>query len=93
MEELRKRRGATTCIGSRELGRSIAVIAVVLGEDGWDITKDERREVRGEYTCFKSLDDHDEDAGDLWEKLFVIAGNFRPPRVHMGAEGERDEIV
>lgn len=61
-------------------------------EDG-EIVKYEWCKVSGLDAGFEGTEDGGEDGGDVGEELLVVAGDFCPPWIYVGAEGESDEGV
>jgi hypothetical protein len=92
-EEGGQRRRATGGICSCGLRSGVAVVAVMLGEDGWDVLEDERRKILGTDALVEGADYVGEDGGDLGQQVLVVAGELGPPGRDVGAEGEGDEVV
>jgi hypothetical protein len=93
VEELGERSSAACGVGGGELGGGITVVAVVLGEDGGEILEDKGGEMKSKKAGLESSDDGSEDTGRVGQKELVVAGDFCPPGIDVGAEGESKKVV
>jgi hypothetical protein len=93
VEEDGKGKCGTAGVRSGELGSSVTVIAVVLGDDRRDVAENEGGKICVLYACLEGTDDMGEDAGNVWEKLFVVTGDLGPPGVNEGAQSKGDKVI
>lgn len=65
----------------------------MLGDDERNISKDKTGMICGQETRFKCGNDLGNYLGDLWKKVFIVSGDFGPPRRDKRSKCERQEVV
>lgn len=93
MEELGEGGGASDGIRGVQLGACQPVVLIMLNDEGWQISEDERTQVCSRETCFEGADDLGCDLVDLDVEVLVKTRDLGPPRGDESPQRERDKVV